>query len=475
MRSQLDTDSSDSDTEDVSIPGLVGLSSDESDSDREDDTRFLSADSDSDHVSAHTYIPEYVSPIAEPPDCTTMPRLSYPDAYDSDSDSHPSLNSDSDSGSDDDDDHDSVNVPDDMPRLADFSDSDDDVGPDPSDVPDNMPHPADLSDDDDEYEPTGHAQYADDHNGSTDDDASDGSLSIPDLVSLSSDDYNSDSDSDDEAHFLAADDVSDDEDTPDYTPLERDIMSNTVAEVSLSTMHSSQDHTLAQYMITTAELVVDDVVFATGSCMLDTGALQASFISQELLDRHPSLYSRQRPCTVDVHLGDDAASTAVSVSTYVPISVRIPDADGSPHTAPVIWLLVMPTLVTDVIIGLPHLIKNFPHCFASHFMKAIMSTHETVSPSVSLSPLHVMHRSLQQSNTHPLNRPQPSLAPAGDRQVSVMSLNVNGFNAACSKGLIGYLEQRFDSHDVLLLQEVKLAPAKHAKASDAVTRQHITT
>ena len=194
-----------------------------------------------------------------------MPRLSYPDAYDSDSDSHPYLNSDSDSGSDSDDEPDSVDVPDDMPCLADFSDDDDDVEPNPSDVPDNMPHLADLSDDDDEHEPNGHAQYADDHNGSTDDDASDGSLSIPDLVSLSSDDYNSDSDSDDDAHFLAADNVSDDEDTPDYTPLERDIMSNTVAEVSLSTMHSSQDHTLAQFMITTAELVVDDVVFATGS------------------------------------------------------------------------------------------------------------------------------------------------------------------------------------------------------------------
>ena len=127
MRSQLDTDSSDSDTEDVSIPGLVGLSSDESDSDREDDTHFLSADSDSDHASAHTYVPDYVSPIAEPPDCTTMPRLSYPDAYDSDSDSHPSFNSDS--GSDNDDEHDSVNVPDDMPCLADFSDDDDDVEP----------------------------------------------------------------------------------------------------------------------------------------------------------------------------------------------------------------------------------------------------------------------------------------------------------------------------------------------------------
>ena len=61
MRSQPDTDFSDSDTENVSLPGLVGLSSDDSDSDSEDDTQFLSADSDSDHASARTYVPNYVS------------------------------------------------------------------------------------------------------------------------------------------------------------------------------------------------------------------------------------------------------------------------------------------------------------------------------------------------------------------------------------------------------------------------------
>ena len=116
MRSQLDT-SSDSDS---------------------DDTHFLPVDSDPDDVSAHTFIPDYVQPISEPPDCASMPRLSYPDAYASESDSHSSLNSDND------DDHDSINVPDDMPSLADLSDDDEDVGPDPLYVLDSMPHLAVL-------------------------------------------------------------------------------------------------------------------------------------------------------------------------------------------------------------------------------------------------------------------------------------------------------------------------------------------
>jgi exonuclease III len=36
--------------------------------------------------------------------------------------------------------------------------------------------------------------------------------------------------------------------------------------------------------------------------------------------------------------------------------------------------------------------------------------------------------------------------------------------SAVSKGIIGYLADRADSHDILLLQEVKLVPARHAKA-----------
>jgi exonuclease III len=72
--------------------------------------------------------------------------------------------------------------------------------------------------------------------------------------------------------------------------------------------------------------------------------------------------------------------------------------------------------------------------------------------------------------TGPLDRPQPSLAIAGDRKVAVLSINVNGFNAACVKGLLEYLTQQYDSHDVLLLQEVKLAPAKQAAARDSLLR-----
>ena len=84
------------------------------------------------------------------------------------------------------------------------------------------------------------------------------------------------------------------------------------------------------------------------------------------------------------------------------------------------------------------------------------------------SALHSQHVSFRQSNAPKLQLPQPVLAAAGDRSVTVLSLNCNGFVSAVSKGIMGYLADRADSHDVLLLQEVKLVPARHA--SDTINR-----
>ena len=234
------------------------------------------------------------------------------------------------------------------------------------------------------------------------DDASDGKVPydpMPPLVDLSNDeDSDSDSDVDDDAtetmsvesdtedpHIppLNHDSDSDDDNEPDtYFPLEDSITSNIRADVRLNTLQplqQSQDPTLASFMLTTVELLLDGMLLAAGTCMLDTGALQASYVRREVLDRSPQLRSLQRPCSIDVLLGDDADATKVSVSSYVPLTIRIPDSKGGLHKAHSVWLLVMPTLGVDVIIGLPHLVRNFPQCFTSHLMSAIMATHANAS------------------------------------------------------------------------------------------------
>ena len=205
---------------------------------------------------------------------------------------------------------------------------------------DTMPPLMNLSDDEDS-DSDSDTDSGSDPDTDLGDDASDAEVPydpMPPLVALSdSEDSDSDSDVDDDAtdtmsvesdaedpHIppLNYDSDSDDENGTDtYFPLEDSITSNTRAEVCLNTLQplqQSQDPTLASFMLTTVELLHDGVLLAAGTCMLDTGALQASYVRQEVLDNSPQLRSLQRSCSIDVLLGDDADATKVTVSSYVP-------------------------------------------------------------------------------------------------------------------------------------------------------------
>ena len=218
-------------------------------------------------------------------------------------------------------------------------------------------------------------------------------------------------------------------------------------------------------MLTTADLIINDTTIAAASCMFDTGALQASFIRRSVVDNNPMIRDRLRSCDVQVTLGDGSDSSSISVTNYVQLQIRCTDTSSISHTTPPIWLLVMPELAEDVIIGLPHLVRHLPDCFVSHIMAAVKDAHTRHAATASLSALHSRHSTFRQSNVDKLSTPQPSLSPAGTTRISILSLNVNGFNSAFRSGLQEYLADQWDSHDVLLLQEVKLVPAKHSKAT----------
>ena len=162
------------------------------------------------------------------------------------------------------------------------SDSDSDSGSDPDTDPGD-----DASDIDEPYDPMPNlVDLSDDEDSDADSDAdTDPDVDSTDTMSVQSDTE------DPHIPLLSPDSDSDDDDEPDtYFPLEESITSNTRAEVRLTTLQplqQSQDPTLASFMLTTIELLYDDTLLATGTCMLDTGALQASFIRQEVLDRYP--------------------------------------------------------------------------------------------------------------------------------------------------------------------------------------------
>jgi hypothetical protein len=65
-------------------------------------------------------------------------------------------------------------------------------------------------------------------------------------------------------------------------------------------------------MLTTAELLIGDTIITSGSCMLDTGALEASFISQSVIDSSSLLQPLLRSCSIAVTLGDGQEEKAVS-------------------------------------------------------------------------------------------------------------------------------------------------------------------
>ena len=141
-------------------------------------------------------------------------------------------------------------------------------------------------------------------------------------------------------------------------------------------MRYAEKTSLASHMLCTAELLLGETVVATGSCMLDTGALEASFISQSMIDSSPLFTPLLTPCSIAVTLGDGKEEKGVYVTSYIQLTVRIPDSRGIPYTAASIWLLVMPALTVDIVIGLPHLMRCFAGCFMSRLNSAIVAAHE---------------------------------------------------------------------------------------------------
>ena len=152
-------------------------------------------------------------------------------------------------------------------------------------------------------------------------------------------------------------------------------------------------------MLTTAELLIEGTVITSDVCMLDTGALEASFVKQSVIDSSPLLQPLLRPCSIAVTLGDGNDEKAIYVTSYIQLSVRIPDSRGTPYTGESIWLLFMPALTVDIVIGLPHLMRCFAGCFMSCLNAAIVAAHEAyvdsppVPPSIGIptTPIAALH------------------------------------------------------------------------------------
>ena len=221
---------------------------------------------------------------------------------------------------------------------------------------------------------------------------------------------------------------------------------------------------LRDFMILPAVISIEGSTdVATVQSMLDSGALDATFIDGTVIDSLPFFSTLRRPCHFSVRLGDGKDSTQVDVREYIILNVECKDHEGMTHVGKGLKCLVMPSLAHPLILGLPDLVKHFPHLFISHLMAAIRAAHGSdslprppgvkdlpkrnhitaIGPHLStttpksfdweraqyptLAPLATRHVSFRQSNTQRLDAPVPAMRhTAGGRRLRVMTLNVNG-------------------------------------------------
>ena len=133
---------------------------------------------------------------------------------------------------------------------------------------------------------------------------------------------------------------------------------------------------LSDYMFIDAKILGADIltVGSVERTMMDSGALHASFIRADVLDRNPFLKTLQKPSQYTVTLGD--GENTVSADTTVTINMILPNAQGKEKTILDLTFLVMPKLSCPIIIGLPHIVKKIPSIFISHFVAAMDAAHQ---------------------------------------------------------------------------------------------------
>jgi len=102
--------------------------------------------------------------------------------------------------------------------------------------------------------------------------------------------------------------------------------------------------------------------------LLDSGALNSSYISQELVERYAGvLGSGIREAKGTVMLGDNETTATVTGKISLPVTI-LDDNDGETTASIDMWVWSMPG--TDIIIGLPDLVDHYLDTFVSILEKA---------------------------------------------------------------------------------------------------------
>jgi hypothetical protein len=102
---------------------------------------------------------------------------------------------------------------------------------------------------------------------------------------------------------------------------------------------------------------IEDTDLPVPNVLFDTGALSASYASSSFIMAHHSLFEPYlRPYSGSVRLADN--KTVAHIDKVVRLPISFTDSIGHIHSS-IVPFCVLPSATSDLIIGLPHIIRNF--------------------------------------------------------------------------------------------------------------------
>ena len=180
-----------------------------------------------------------------------------------------------------------------------------------------------------------------------------------------------------------------------------DTVSDSHVEMQLAMLnHISSESSLINSVVRDAVLVVDTNIDVPIKCLLDSGALHASYIRKDVVDRIRSQCPRRiKPCIGAVILADKRTSCPVTELLQCDLFMLSPS--GATFLVAV-NLIVMETLGEEVIIGLPTIVSSLLDLYIESLQEAANSLASSSLQSLIANPWTVIEEEAPEDTETPM-------------------------------------------------------------------------
>jgi hypothetical protein len=128
-------------------------------------------------------------------------------------------------------------------------------------------------------------------------------------------------------------------------------------------------HELVKFVYLGGRIECDGVDVPVDTALWDSGALHASYISQDFLNRNLDVFGPHvRESRSDVRMA--SGNERVKITQHVDLTVVFPDASGKEHGA-LLRFFVLPESENDILIGLPAIVVHFGSIYLERIRAAV--------------------------------------------------------------------------------------------------------